>query len=149
MEVLVSGDNGATWDKITTVEIPVNKPSGGNNEYAEFTVDVNRKGAVRLKLNQTAGARIMIDDIRLTPFGSGSGIESANDAEYHSWDAYCFGGKLVLESDGRSVDEVSVYSVDGTLMYTGVLSQGTTTLSFPSGLYLVTVRDFTRRVVVK
>ena len=149
MEVLVSGDNGATWDKITTVEIPVNKPSGGNNEYAEFTVDVNRKGAVRLKLNQTAGARIMIDDIRLTPFGSGSGIESANDAEYHSWDAYCFGGKLVLESDGRSVDEVSVYSVDGTLMYTGILSQGTTTLSFPSGLYLVTVRDFTRRVVVK
>ena len=148
VDVLVSADNGATWEKICRVEIPVNKVSGSDNRYAEFTADINRSGAVRLKLDQVSGARIMIDDIRLTPYGSGSGVESANEADYHSWDAYCRGGELIIESDGRSGD-ASVYSVDGTLVYAGRPAQGTMSLPLPAGLYLVTIGDFTRRVVVK
>ncbi len=148
VEVLVSGDNGATWKTVQTVEIPVNKLDGGDNAYAEFTVPVNQPGSARIKLNQTGGARLMIDDVRLTPY-SVSGIDQANDAEYHSWDAYSRDGVLLLESDGRSDDHATVYSVDGTCAFSGLLPAGTISLPLSPGLYLVTVRDFTRRVVVK
>lgn len=148
-EVLLSQDNGTTWEKVADVEVPANIGSDGNNSYAEFTVPVNRQGATRLKLNQTTGGRVMIDDIRISPYSGQSGIEEANTAEYHSWDAYCLGGELILESDGRSADDATVYNVDGTLVYSGVIPAGTTAVPLPAGLYLVTVRDFTRRVVIK
>lgn len=148
-EVLTSQDNGTTWQKAADVEVAANPGADGNNSYAEYTVPLNIAGATRLKLNQTSGGRVMIDDIRISPYSSQNGIQQANAAEYHSWDAYCLGGKLVLESDGRSMDEAAVYSVDGTLVYTGIIAEGTTSLAVGTGMYLVTVRDFTRRVIVK
>ena len=90
----------------------------------------------------------MIDDIRLTDCRT-SGIEQANEAEYHSWDAYCRNGRLILESDGTSDGFATVYSVDGTERYAAILSPGETTLDLPAGLYIVVVRDFSRRVLVK
>ena len=92
----------------------------------------------------------MIDDISLTPYTGQSSIADANEAEYHSWDAYCRDGALVLESDGRTADHATVYAVDGTLCHTGLIPAGSSqSLRLAPGLYLVTVRDFTRRVVVK
>lgn len=145
-DILVSTDNGATWTPVGTVDVEHNE----GNEYREFTLPVNSKGASRIKLSQTAGGRCMIDDISLTPYTGQSSIADANEAEYHSWDAYCRDGALVLESDGRTADHATVYAVDGTLCHTGLIPAGSSqSLRLAPGLYLVTVRDFTRRVVVK
>ncbi len=149
--VEVSADGGATWQEAGTVDIPSTVTTTGANEYAPFTLDINRKGAVRLRLRQTAGGRCLIDDISLTPCAQSS-ISEVSAAEYHSWDAYARHGELVLESDGRfaTPDVATVYSTDGTLRFNGAIpAGGSLSLPLPAGLYLVTVRDFTRRVLIR
>ena len=76
-------------------------------------------------------------------------IENANSAEYHSWDAFCRNGQLVMESNGTSEDFANVYGYDGTEHFAGLLPEGETTLDLAPGLYIVVVRDFSRRVIVK
>ena len=55
----------------------------------------------------------------------------------------------MAESDGTCADRVEVYSVDGTEIYSAPISAGETALSPAPGLYIVVVRDFARRVLVK
>jgi len=143
--VMISADNGATWEKAGEINIT---PNGSTTLYNEYSVPVNRKGNLRMKLSQTEGGRTFFDDIRITDYRS-SGIEEANEAEYHSWDAFCRGGMLILESDGTSEDFATVYATDGTERFTGILPAGETSVSLAPGLYIVVVRDFSRRVVIK
>ncbi len=145
IEVLVSDNQGSTWEPVGKVEV---KPTNGTNVYTEYVVPVNRTGNLRVKLQQNITARTMIDDFSLTDCRSSS-IEEANTAEYHSWDAYCRNGALIMESDGTSEDFATVYSVDGTERFAGLLPAGETSLTLTPGLYIVVVRDFSRRVVVK
>lgn len=144
-DVMISDDEGVTWKKVGDVAIESNNSTTAYNEY---TVVVNRKGALRMKLEQTEGGRTFFDDICITDCQT-SGIEVANEAEYHSWDAFCRGGKLILESNGTSQDYASVYSVDGTERYSSLLPIGETSVDLAPGLYIVVVRDFSRRVVVR
>lgn len=143
----VSADQGSTWENVGKIVIEPNG-NGGNNRYQEYTLPINRTGSLRLKLQQDIVSRTMIDDIRLTDCRS-SGIEEANAAEYHTWDAYCRNGRLILESDGSDDNFATVYSVDGTERHAAILPPGETALDLPAGLYIVVVRDFSRRVLVK
>ena len=147
-DVKVSTDNGASWQTVGSVEIPSTMTDSGN-AYAEYSVPVKMKGSLRLKLEQTAGGRLMIDDLRISDYRGESGVEAANGAEYHSWDAYCRNGQLILESDGRSSDRAMVYSTDGTECHSSLLAPGETVVDVAPGLYIVVVRDFARRVLVR
>ena len=147
-DVKLSADNGTTWETVGTITIP-STSTGGNNAYAEYTLPINKEGMLRLKLEQTAGARLMLDDLRISDYRNQSGVVEANKAEYHSWDAYSRSGRLILESNGTSGDIVSVYSIDGTEVYSDILPKGETALNLTPGLYIVVVRDFSRRVLVK
>lgn len=147
-EVQVSDDGGMTWQTAGTVAVPaLLNASGSANEYAEFSMEVKRTGSLRLKLNQTAGGRVLVDDLRLTSFRQ-SGVDAANTAEYHSWDAFCRAGALVLESSDGSNDVAEVYGMDGVARFEGTIGAGVT-LPLAPGLYVVTVRDFSRTVLVK
>ena len=143
--LLISGDDGVTWEQAGEISV---LPNGSVTEYDEYTVEVNRKGAVRIKLSQISGARTFFDDIRITDCRT-SGIEAANEAEYHSWDAFCRGGQLILQSNGTTADVATVYSIDGTELHHSLLRAGETALTLAPGLYIVVVRDFARRVLVK
>lgn len=147
-DVKLSADNGTTWETVGTITIP-STSTGGNNAYAEYTLPINKEGMLRLKLEQTAGARLMLDDLRISDYRNQSGVGEANKAEYHSWDAYSRSGRLILESNGTSGDIVSVYSIDGTEVYSDILPKGETALNLTPGLYVAVVRDFSRRVLVK
>lgn len=54
-----------------------------------------------------------------------------------------------MESNGTSEDFANVYGYDGTEHFAGLLPEGETTLDLAPGLYIVVVRDFSRRVIVK
>lgn len=147
LNISVSQDMGSTWENVGAITIePID--NGAGNRYMEYTLPVNRSGNLRLKIEQDITSRTMIDDIRISDFRP-SAIEQANSAEYHSWDAFCRDGKLVMESDGTSADFANVYAVDGTEHFAGVLQKGETILRLTPGLYIVVVRDFSRRVVVR
>lgn len=140
IEVEYSLDNGATWEPAGTADVD-------SENYKKYTFTVNKAGAGRIRLRQTSGKRFKIDDIAITDFRQ-SGIDGV-ESDYRSWDAFCRGGKLIIENTGNGPRTVRVYGVDGIAYHTGVASPGETALSLPVGLYIVAVDDFTRRVVVK
>ena len=112
--------------------------------YNKFTVTVNQPGAVRIRIAQTAGGRLCIDNIALGSYAAGiEGVES----DYRGWTAYSHGGQLVVELSEDAV--AGVYGVDGKTYHHGLLKAGTNVLDVPAGLYVVAVKDFSRRVLVK
>lgn len=144
--VSVSSDHGTTWEEVGKVTISAD--DAASPAYRKYSVSINRRGSLRMKMEQSTSARTLIDDIALTDCRT-SGIEEAMEAEYHSWDAYCRNGRLVLESREDGTDVAAVYSMDGVLRHTGAIALGTTEITVAPGLYLVVVRDFTRTVLVK
>jgi len=145
LSVSVSSDHGATWEKVGQVTVKAN--GGAENIYAEYSVTVNRSGSLRLKVEQTSGARCFIDDISISDCKAGIQLTPEGHA-YHSWDAYCLNGQLTIEnSDPENL--FSVYSLDGREMFAGKIGSSVINLPLPAGLYIVTVADFARRVLVK
>lgn len=145
-DVMVSSDAGQTWETVGHFAV---EPNGTNTDYNEYTIAVNRSGALRMKLSQTAGGRTMFDDISMTNHGALSGVSAANAADYHAWDAFCRDGQLVIESDGTPDSICNVYNLEGIPVFTGKLRQGETLLSLPAGLYIAVVGDFSRRILIR
>lgn len=129
-------DGGATWIVAGTFEL--------TKTYTLCEKEVNKVGNVRVRLVQTSGSRVLIDDISVTDYGD-SGVEKV---DYHTWDAYSLNGELVIENEvaGKGVN---VYTVDGVTVYSETLSAGTVSIGLPKGLYVVVIDDFARRVLVK
>lgn len=147
LNVSVSADMGQSWNKAGTITIePID--NGAGNRYREYTLPINLEGNLRVKFEQDIPSRTMIDDIRMTDFRNSS-IERVNSAEYHSWDAFCRNGQLVMESNGSTEDFANVYSADGIERFSGKLAKGEMLLDVVPGLYIVVVRDFARRVLVR
>lgn len=77
-----------------------------------------------------------------------SGIaEFGVGVDYHDWDAYARGGQLIFETS-RTVS-VAIYGIDGLTYHIGEVKAGASAFDLPAGLYIVSVDDFTRRVLVK
>ena len=76
-------------------------------------------------------------------------VSDIQNLDYHSWDAYCRDGHLVIECREAS-QAVSVYGVDGlTWLSEEPLAAGEHTMELPRGLYIVVSGDFVRRVLIK
>lgn len=136
--VETSADGGSTWTEAGTASIT-------GSAYGEYSVTVNRGGALRMRLQQKSGSRVLIDYIEATPY---SAVGAVDELYYHSWDAFSRGGALVIENS-REGDRFSVYGIDGIERFDGALPRGETLLELPAGLYIVVSADFSRRVVVK
>lgn len=130
-------DGGSTWQSAGTAEITA-------TAYTEYTFTVNISRPARLRLRQTAGERVNIDDIEATAF---SGLVPAEVADYHRWDAFCRDGRLIIEAS--EAVEFRVYALDGTLLYSATATAGETEINLPAGLVIVGVDDFARRVLIK
>ena len=144
LKVSVSADKGATWSQAGEITV---KAAGAANEYAEYSVTVNNPQASRIKVEQTAGARCMVDDIAISDCKAGIQLTPEGHA-YHSWDAYCLDGRLTIENSDTA-NHFFVYSLDGREVFSGRVARGQTSLSLPAGLYVVNVADFSRRVLIK
>ena len=109
---------------------------------------MRRAGNGRVKIVRPAASstsRLNLDDVTISDFSGGS---SVSELDYHSWDAYCRDGHLVIENAGAG-NNIRVYSLDGIMRYDGCPGATVVSLELPSGLYIVVCDDFSRRVVVK
>lgn len=132
--------DGETWTSAGSVTV-----SGAS--YAEHSVSINRAGNVYLRLRQTSGKRVLIDNIAAADY---SAVGAVDELYYHSWDAFARGGQLIIENRQPEAAEFSVYGIDGIARLDGqILPSGETSVSLPAGLYIVVSGDFARRVVVK
>jgi endonuclease I len=136
MELLYSTDQGQNWTSAGTATIT-------GTDYEQYSFTVNATDDVRVKVQQTSGARWMLDNLKIEDYKGETGVDAV---DYHSWDAYCRSGKLVVEL-GKAVN-VNVYGVDGVTYYSGVAS-GHLDLTLAKGLYIVNVGEKSRRVLVK
>lgn len=114
--------------------------------WQQYSFVVNKSGNVRLRLSQTAGKRVLIDDIEALGYSGTQGVDGV-ESDYHSWDAFCRGGRLVVSLADSAT--VGIYGVDGKTYHSGELPAGESLITLPAGLYIVSVADFTRRVLVK
>lgn len=136
-ELQYSSDQGQSWSTAGTA-------STNGNDYNQYTFTVNCRGDVRLRLQQTAGSRWMVDDIEATRYDGNSSVEDIDG--YHGWDAYCSGGKLIVRLSVAGL--VKVYDLAGITRYSAHCLDGETELTLPAGYYLVSVNGRVRRVVV-
>lgn len=137
LQVEYSTDGGATWSEAG--EAVALKTSA----WTKYTVTVNVTGNVRLKFQQKSGRRLNLDDVTISDYAF-SGMDDSRVAS--TWDAYCRGGELVVET--ASTSKVYVYGVDGIGYFTGDIS-GRQSIALPAGFYVVVVGDTSRRVLVR
>ncbi|MCM1484158.1 MAG: endonuclease [Muribaculaceae bacterium] len=133
-----STDGGSTWTSAGTVTV-----TGADSK--RYSVPVNVGGKGRIRLRQTSGARWMLDNIGISDYSAMGAVQTL---EYHSWDAFCRSGELVIEVS-ESVRTVSVYSMDGMTVLSEAFAPGTYSYNVPKGLYVVVSNDFSRTVLVK
>lgn len=139
IDVQYSTDGGQSYRTAGSVTV-------SGTTYAEYSVFVGCAGKARVRLQQTSGSRLNLDDVSITRYSSGVSDPSA---ERHSWDAFCRGGELIVtvETDGLTF---GVYALDGTTIHYGVLTEGEHSFgSLAPGLYIVACGDFARRVVIR
>ena len=137
LAVETSSDGGATYKTAGTVKIT-------DNAFKPFNVFAGVSGKARVKLRQTAGSRLNIDDIVISAHTSGC---EYLEADYHAWDAYCLDGKLVIEVK-RPAGLFAVYSLEGLTVVESALGEGLHTFNLPAGLYIIANGEDARRVVV-
>ena len=137
VETEYSTDGGTTWKSAGSAK------ATSAVETHRFTVNV--PGNARIRLRQTAGSRLLVDDIALSNYSSSVAVTTDDN---HSWDAYAVGSTLVIENKAgeRSFE---VYAVDGTTVLSRTISAATYTRTLTPGLYIVVSGDFARKVLVK
>ncbi len=139
LHVEISADHGSSWEEIGHVTVT------GSGLWTKFDIPVNRAGELRLRLRQSSGKRVLLSRVSLSDYLF-SGLNQT--LGYHSWDAYCRDGRLVIDVVDRTHPcQVAVYDMAGMTCFNGRLG-ATTALELPAGLYIVVVDNFARRVVV-
>lgn len=134
-----STDGGSKWTPVETFSL-------SETTAKTFSADIDVTGSARIKFESTASSgRWFIDNIAITNY---SALAAVEELSYHSWDAFCLGGQLVVECKEKA-EHVAVYSVDGMLHVNADLEPGQHSFTLAKGLYIVVVDDFARRVVVK
>lgn len=136
-EIEYSTDKGESWKSAGTGTV-------NTTTYAQQNFTVNVAGAARLRIRQTSGKRFLLDDIEATQYTM---LVPDFAADYHSWDAYCRGGQLIIEAAEAIV--VNIYALDGTEIAHEPVVAGTNAINLPAGLYIVATPTFARRVVIK
>ncbi len=138
VELLYSTDHGKSWSSAGTTVI-------NSDSYKPYTFTVNKPGNVRIKLLQTEGKRLNVDNISATNYGTSAAVDPI--ADYHAWDAFCRDGKLIITAASETT--AAVYGVDGITYFNGHIAAGETVIDLPAGLYVVSLGDYARRVMVK
>lgn len=137
IQIEYSTDQGITWTAAGMVSIT------DDSQYVKFSVTVNVTGNIRLRFTQTAGARFNIDNIAITNYKS-SGIEHIKN---DSWKVYCKDGRLAIDTSANI--HISIFDIDGHQRYQSIISEGTTILGIPIGLYFISGNGCVKRVLIK
>lgn len=135
--VYYSVDSGDSWVSLGTETISA-------TELTEYSYTVNVAGDVRVKIEQTSGKRLNIDDISITDYVEPSGIDEVNAG---GWLAYAVDGGIEVVTDSEI--QVEIYSMDAVKVHDARLQHGRTFVELEKGLYIVLGNDVAKKVIVK
>ena len=130
-----SPDGGDTWQSAGTA-------TADSEEYKEFTFTVNKPGQGRIRVQQTAGKRFLVDDIEISDYTA-----SVETVEGIAWGAFSAGGRLLI--DAAAPMRVTVCGVDGIVWADDLMPVGVTAIDVAPGIYIVSNGAEARRVMVR
>ena len=139
IQLLVSNDGGTEWVSKGGITAPA-------GEAQEFTIVVNTPGNVRIKLQQTSGNRVNIDDIAISNYIEPSAIEEAEAKMARTWQAVPTKGGITLQTAEPTM--VEVYDLRAACV-ARVGASGSQTIALPAGIYVVSANGQSKKVVVK
>ena len=139
LSIETSTDGGLTYTPAGTVTV-------SGNTFKPYNVFVGIPGKARLKIRQTSGKRLNIDDIALSNFTTGC---QYLDTDFHAWDAFARSGCLVIEVTRELPAPVIIYALDGSSVAHQTMTPGVHTIAVAPGLYIISVGDEARRAVVR
>ena len=133
-------DDKALWSKRITID--------PEQERVYLRMNANEPGTYTSSLIITVNG-YRFDDVNFsgTVYDDPDGLKPGVMADYHRWDAFCRGGRLLVEAKDNV--DVRIYALDATEVYIGTVYEGITSFDVAPGLYIVAVDDFARRVLVK
>lgn len=133
----MSTDGGESWQLVENVTV-------SETSWTLHSHQINSAGDIRFRFCQKSGSRFNLGHVEISDYTI-SGLEQTLD--YHNWDAYCLDGSLIITSKTNKKLNVHLFDMQGVTHYRGYI-QGTLSLSLPSGIYIVLIDDFSRRVAV-
>lgn len=137
LKVSYSTNSGESWTLLGTATVTL-------TALQEFRFPINAPGNIRIKIEQTEGKRVSIDDISLSDFSTG-GIGDMKAPG--SWDAYAAQGGIAIESDGSHA--VEIYSMAAVKLYGKKVASHKTIVPMAPGVYVVVSGNDSRKVIVK
>lgn len=140
IHVETSTDGGITWKEAKQLTVP----EGG---YTKYSATANIAAPSRFRIRQSKGGRMKLDYIEVTPPVSATDETAADRDDDESWDIFSHDGQLVIENH-QAGNRVSVYDINGNILYEGIPAVGYTILHPAPGLYIGATDRRARRVLV-
>ena len=140
IHVETSTDGGITWKETKQLTVP----EGG---YTKYSATANIAAPSRFRIRQSKGGRMKLDYIEVTPPVSATDETAADRDDDESWDIFSHDGQLVIENH-QAGNRVSVYDINGNILYEGTPAVGYTILHPAPGLYIGATDRRARRVLV-
>lgn len=135
IEVYYSVNQGNDWTLLGTEAIE------NSGLFKTFTYTINTNLPVRVKIQQLAGKRVNIDDIRMSDYSDG--IENVTAKGF---DAFVRQDKLVIET--AQEEKVAIFTADAMQVFQGAV-KGTHTISLAKGMYIVVCGDASKKIIIK
>lgn len=140
IHVETSTDGGITWKEAKQLTVS----EGG---YTKYSATANIAAPSRFRIRQSKGGRMKLDYIEVTPPVSATDETAADRDDDESWDIFSHDGQLVIENH-QAGNRVSVYDINGNILYEGTPAVGYTILHPAPGLYIGATDRRARRVLV-
>lgn len=127
-----------TWITIETFDIT-------SVDYTCFTAEKTISSPMKIRISQTAGARMLLDNIEIKAYSS---VSAANDIRQSGISITPVSGGVQVVTDAET--PVSIYAIDGTILVNAEPVQGCRTFTIPAaGIYIVAVGETARRLVLR
>lgn len=140
IHVETSTDGGITWQEAKQLTVT-------EGAYTKYSATANVAAPSRFRIRQSKGGRMKLDYIEVTPPMSATDEVTADSDADNTWDIFCLDGQLVIENH-KAGNRVSVYDINGNILYEGTPAVGYTTLHPAPGLYIGATDSRARRVLV-
>ncbi len=141
LELHYSLDGGASWTRAASV-VP-------GDSWGVTSADINQTGNVMLRVVKPEGGRVSIDDVAITPMQNDIDMSTgSNSGLAELWSAWAFGGSMLVNNPGEA-RQLSIYSLDGAQVWSGVMPSGTIVIPVSVGHYIAVSGSESRRVVVR
>lgn len=137
VEVQYSTGDDDTWATMGTFNVT-------SVDYTCFTAEKTISDPVKIRIIQTAGARMLLDYIEL----KAQSVSAVSDIRQPGAKVTPVPGGVQVVTDKEA--PVSIYCIDGTILANAVSVQGSRTFTIPAaGIYIVAVGDTARRLVLR